>query len=410
MKEESVKMESRQGQVLVLVALALLGLIAIVALAVDIGSVYQKRREMQNAADAGALAGAREICFGDPGTEASARAAAQDYAINRNDADGAIVTINAPVTVTVMATKTVETYFAGIIGFDEIAVDADATAICGKAGGAGGIWPVAFDVRRWEDAEINEQIECGKTVVIWEGNRATCDTHDCCNVLDKQGNLISEVNIACDEDGQPLSYPLDNQAWVDFSVGISGADPCDSGGCGAAEAIYRIDGEDNKGAICESFIEFPDCFANPSGEKAAAWKAAEDAAGRIVTIPLYDPCKSGTAGGEVTDPDGCPEGAVVCTMTTSPGDNCTNERYWIDKLACVQVGVEIDDEWTAIGYFFEKPDEDGKTAGLDKARVIIATIPCDDDGAPPKECGTSPGWSTGDPAAPGDIKAVSLIE
>jgi len=406
-----VKTECKRGQVLVMVALALLALLAVVALAVDIGNVYQKRRDMQNAADAGALAGAWEICFGETGTEAAAIATAEDYAINRNGADGAVVTVSTPVTVTVLATKTVETYFAGIIGFDEIHVDADATAICGKAAAAGGIWPVAFDVRRWDFAEDNHQIDCGKTVVIWEGGRATCDTHDCCNVLTKQGEPISGVTILC-EGGQPQSYPLDNQAWVDFSVGISGADPCDSGGCGAAEAIYRIEGEDNKGAVCESFIEFPDCFANPAGEKAAAWKAAENAAGRIVTIPLYDPCKSGIVGGELTepDPDACPENAQVCTMTTSPGDNCTNERYWIDQLACIQVGVEVDGEWTSIGYFFEKPDEDGKTAGLDKARVIIATIPCDADRNPPKECGTSPGWSTGEPADPGDIKAVSLIE
>jgi len=395
-----MKTETSRGQVLVLVALALLALVAVVALAVDIGNVYRERRHMQNAADAGALAGAREICFGDAGTEAAAIATGEDYAINRNDADGAVVTVGMPVTVTVVATKSVDTFFAGVIGFNEIPVEADATAMCGTAGAAGGLWPVGFDKRRWDYAEQHGQIDCGKTMIIWEGGQADCDNYDCCVLTDKKGNPIAFLDC---EHGEPEAYPLDNRAWVDFSIGISGDDPCDSGGCGAREARDRIVGETNKHELCESFVELPDCFANPSGEKTSAWKEAENAAGRIVSIPLYDPCKSGTLGGDLTDPDGCPIDAEVCTMTKSPGDNCTNERYWIDAMACVQIGIDIDGDWTATGYVLEKD-------GNKRERVMIATIPCDEDGGPARECATAPGWSTGVIPRPGDIRAVSLIE
>lgn len=50
-----------KGQTLVIVALALFALIALVALAIDGGNLMAERRRMQNAADAAALAGARDL-------------------------------------------------------------------------------------------------------------------------------------------------------------------------------------------------------------------------------------------------------------------------------------------------------------------------------------------------------------
>ncbi len=49
---------AENGQTLVWVALAMVVLLAFVGLAIDGGAVYAERRRMQNAADAGALAGA----------------------------------------------------------------------------------------------------------------------------------------------------------------------------------------------------------------------------------------------------------------------------------------------------------------------------------------------------------------
>ncbi|MGC9523339.1 MAG: pilus assembly protein TadG-related protein, partial [Anaerolineae bacterium] len=52
-------MKNERGQVIVFVAFALVGLIAITGLAIDGGRLYQARRQSQNGADAAALAGAR---------------------------------------------------------------------------------------------------------------------------------------------------------------------------------------------------------------------------------------------------------------------------------------------------------------------------------------------------------------
>ena len=51
------------GQILVFVVLFMIGLFAMLALVLDGGNTYAKRRAAQNAADAGALAGARTLCI-----------------------------------------------------------------------------------------------------------------------------------------------------------------------------------------------------------------------------------------------------------------------------------------------------------------------------------------------------------
>lgn len=403
----------RRGQVLVLTALALFALVAFVALAVDVGNVYRERRHMQNAADAGALAGAREICFGDP-TQAEARA--REYAVDRNGAQGSEITVSGGFTVTVVATETVKTFFAGVLGFNEVPVAADATAVCGKAAAASGLWPVGFDKRRWQYAEDQDAIKCGTKIIIWEeSGRADCENYNCCVLFDKHGDIL-EFLPTCGENWEPEIYPLDWQTWVDFSAGVSGEDPCESTGCGANEVTDRIEGETNQGDQCESFVQLPDCFAVPQGVKSNAWQTAEAAAGRIVKVPLYDVCRSGTGDGstDVLDPIACdPENnpeARVCTMDKDPGANCTNERYWIDTLICLQIGWYDGEAWHASAYLAPFTDPDEHVTPGDLIKVMVATVPCDEDGKSPAACATSSGWSTGEIPQPGDIKAVSLIK
>ncbi len=262
--------EPRYGQVLVVVAVALLALLAFVALAVDVGGVYQERRAMQNAADAGALAGAREMCFG---SEANAESVALDYTINRNGAAGALVTVTAPTTVTVVAARTYATYFAGLIGFDEIPVDADATAVCGKSEAVGDLWPVGFDKNRWDQAVDQSQIGCGDRVIIWQGsNQINCGNPtdgglDCCTLYkDKNKDDVLEY-LDCNANYVPKMYRLDRAAWVDFTAGLLQYDPCegnDSAGVGADEIKYRIAGEAH-GEACTPYLSLPDCYAGGVG-------------------------------------------------------------------------------------------------------------------------------------------------
>src|SRR5260221_8627762 len=92
-----------RGQSAVFVALLLVAMIGMLALALDGGNAFFKRRQAQNAADAGALAGGREWCNTHNATSASNRAL--EYAITRNGASKADVQVNNGL-VTVSATIT----------------------------------------------------------------------------------------------------------------------------------------------------------------------------------------------------------------------------------------------------------------------------------------------------------------
>ena len=89
--------DSQRGQAVLLVALTMMGMLMAVGLAVDAGQLYASRRTMQEAADAGAYAGA--VVLYQLGTQAEARTAAvADTSRNNftNGVDGYTVTVNAP--------------------------------------------------------------------------------------------------------------------------------------------------------------------------------------------------------------------------------------------------------------------------------------------------------------------------
>ena len=75
--------KTENGQSLILVALALVAFIALLALVMDGGYSYFMRRNAQNAADAGALAGARVYCETEDLT--AGKTVAKNY-VNDNDA------------------------------------------------------------------------------------------------------------------------------------------------------------------------------------------------------------------------------------------------------------------------------------------------------------------------------------
>jgi hypothetical protein len=403
--------DRERGQVLLLVALSIVVLVAFVALAVDIGQAYRERRAMQNAADAGALAGAYEFCYGtgtDP--EQDAIDAAEDYAIARNGADGALIQVNTPLTVTVVASKSVSTFFAGLIGFDTIAVDADATAACGKAEAAGLVWPISFQ-NTFPDNPV-----CGSTVVLWEdGEGANCCEYNCRDAWERpnrKGNVI-QLNVDIKTDGDcpydpstygyselglhkfwsPLYAVAQGRTWLDFSTGllVDIEDPCDQTGCGASELSDRIEGKNNQGEACLSYLDLSAdvdgvCIPGDTGDRISSWTAAGTQAGNIALIPLYDPDRSYDRNAD--DPT-----ANQCTIAHDPGDHCSHARFFVTDLGCVRV----------IGPYYFFTWDGGK-----KTRVILAEIPCV-NGASDPECNTHFGYTTGEAPQPGDPKVVNLV-
>lgn len=93
------QIHSQSGQAIILVALTMVGLLAVAGLALDAGGLYFLNRDAQNAADSAAVAGAYALCTN--GDAASIRHAALDAARSQGfDNDGSTnwVTVNTPPT------------------------------------------------------------------------------------------------------------------------------------------------------------------------------------------------------------------------------------------------------------------------------------------------------------------------
>jgi hypothetical protein len=116
------------GAVMVIAALMLVSLLTVAALVVDAGMVYVTRVQLQKAADAAALAGAQTLAL----TEATDRAetsGAEYLAANiKNTVQPSFHADLEQCRFTVSVGKTVEFFFAPIIGFTQTVVRVNATA------------------------------------------------------------------------------------------------------------------------------------------------------------------------------------------------------------------------------------------------------------------------------------------
>lgn len=132
-------MHDEDGAVAVMVALLMVVLLGMTALVVDVGMVYAERAQLQNGADAAALAIAQDCAFGN----CKSPTVTANKLAGENSNDG--VSAAAPVISTLDRTVTVTTrtrtadggaavhhWFAPILGIDSTAVAARATASWGS--------------------------------------------------------------------------------------------------------------------------------------------------------------------------------------------------------------------------------------------------------------------------------------
>jgi len=123
MKCLSKLLQSQDGAVIVLVALALVVLMGCVALVVDFGVMFSNKSNLQNVADAAALAGAQDLT-----NTTAATITARNYA-QLNGVPIANTTVNTPyggdsTKIEVICTRNVPYFFARVFGL----TDADITA------------------------------------------------------------------------------------------------------------------------------------------------------------------------------------------------------------------------------------------------------------------------------------------
>lgn len=151
--QSTVKRElgDERGAVSVIVALTLVVFIGFAAIVIDVGALYAERGELQNGADAAALAVAQDCARGNCGNPT---ATAQEYA-NQNARDNA-ANVAAPTFPTATSVRVQATtrdsggdgslamLFAPVLGFDEETVSAASTAAWGSPAGGPAVLPLAF--------------------------------------------------------------------------------------------------------------------------------------------------------------------------------------------------------------------------------------------------------------------------
>lgn len=196
---------TERGQALVIVVFAILALLVVAGLAIDGGMVFLERRRMQNAADAGALAGTRVlvrgIC-GEAGTNDAAVAAevnhyaqvngvkdvannvVADY-VNFNElvlgrvGNGTIPNGAAGISVTTRIQRA--TYFVTLLGIDTAGASAGALAMSGRPLVGSGVRP--FGIPR----PVVVDLDSGDCFSISFGQN--CDDPDQCNVVYTGGQV-----------------------------------------------------------------------------------------------------------------------------------------------------------------------------------------------------------------------------
>jgi hypothetical protein len=157
------------GQTLIVGAFVFIGLFVLGALTIDVGGAWLQRRNVQNDADAAALAGAQLL----PDDEAGARAVAIDY-VNQNISNlasapvitfGDLLPDGRPLSIRVEVHKVARTDFASGVGIGDQDIGAHAKAMVRSAQLPGpGVFPVALDQTTWNFAK--DPHNAGSLVVL----------------------------------------------------------------------------------------------------------------------------------------------------------------------------------------------------------------------------------------------------
>jgi len=325
---------------------------------------------MQNAADAGALAGARQLCLinGEDAARAEAARYMQENGVAAADiAPGDIQIVDNVVNVT--AKETADTFIARVIGVNTVDVGAPAAAACGAATSACGLWPVAFSESIWGDI-YDDGAGCGKEFFVWSDSN---DVQDLSCVVDGEEHTNACDCYDCDLDDDGVDDFVvaagEGRAWLDFSEAVEPfTDVCTAPGCGASELACHI--RNDEGAK----IELPVCISGDSGVKAGV---KDDVASRIgdnLNIALYE--------------------SLGCATSNCPG----GDSYYVTSFGCIGVLGWVQN------FTLEPLPAFAEIYKTQHGKVIRARINCGN------ECTTSCGSTDGTPPEPWQLTAVSLTK
>lgn len=266
---------SEKGQTMVIITIAMLALIGMLALVLDGGFSYAARRSAQNAADAGALAGANVLCGLQTG---NAYNTAWEYAVTRNHADDADIVIGTS-EVQVTATVNHDSFFAGIFGQDVVTVTAYAEAGCYNPCVAA-VLPVAWACappagETLEDdcnLETGTEENPGPLYVIMDSEKAEVDYQ--CQDPPNSGLPAGTLDCDVNDDGENEYIGGGGRSWLNL----------DGGGTNAGELKDWINGT-------KPLIEIPIhmWLGGGGGLDNSIYKEVQDyLVGKIVLVPVFN--------------------------------------------------------------------------------------------------------------------------
>lgn len=307
------KME--KGQSMVLITGLLFAFFAILALVLDGGFLYYMRRNAQNAADAGALAGADDLCkFKDTGKAVGvAESTALDNGVYTALANATLA--NPGGYVEVNTTIEYQSFFARLLNLNTAYPPAYAKAGCAPPGAGVGVLPVAWSCRPPNAGEQSDSDDC--TLHYMNGDECSLDDDPMYIVVDSD---TIEEDIYCQDppnSGQPdpeyLDCDFDNDGVNDITplsggnrswLNLDGSQNLPCGGGGADELNCWIDNGFPGTIVPHTWI------AGSTGAKTAVYQTVHDYLHGEFIIPVFN--------------DLCPEGL--------PNEKCPGQMHDEDKI------------------------------------------------------------------------------
>lgn len=216
-----------RGATSVVAGLLMVGLVGFTGLAVDGGATYAKHQELQNGADAAALAAAQECaeneadCF-DDSPHLVANAGPYGEANVRNDKDTVSTSFDVDLsaqTVTATVTGTKSHWFMPVVGVSESELSPDATAMWGSPISGPAMIPLAVSQCTFE-----ESLDAGVGIVevFLPKNRSNDDDRDCPYGEDYPPGSFGWL---ADADGCEVQVTVDD--WIDTDTGVNDKPDCD---------------------------------------------------------------------------------------------------------------------------------------------------------------------------------------
>lgn len=291
-----------KGQVLPLVAIMIFVIIGMAALAVDISYNMYDRRVAQTAADAGALAGARQICQGSD--ESTIIDTAVSYAQKNKATNASASYSNKTVTVTTSASN--GSFFGKIFNKQTLTSTADASAGCyapSQAVKPKSVLPVAWYCKSPVDPDDKPATDCVIHMLSWanqlepitEGKQPTDPIIDYTN--DSTITVTTPIDFTKSIIPRYL-YVVTDSASVSFDVSegcANGQLSCIGGGFGTSERgwLNLNGGADNANELSswisggfDGTISIHKWYPGTNGTKSSVYHSVQT--NKVYLVPVFN--------------------------------------------------------------------------------------------------------------------------